>query len=103
MSKLLYFNGYFLLPADFEGDLNDALRELIKYREESNLPAHPTKKGTEPLIMPDEEDLKDGITMYSNLMTHMSEGTGKRISYTYSISREDKDTNQWIRKSEPRY
>jgi hypothetical protein len=31
--KTLALNVYFLLPDEFAGDLNDALREVIKYRE----------------------------------------------------------------------
>lgn len=35
--KILKLNVYFKLPNDFEGGLNDALREYIKYREDKNL------------------------------------------------------------------
>lgn len=35
--KVFGFNGYFLLPDDFEGNYNDALEELLKYRRMDNI------------------------------------------------------------------
>lgn len=35
--KVLHIDTYFLLPDDFDGDSNDAIRELLKYRESKKL------------------------------------------------------------------
>lgn len=93
--KMLYLNGYFLLPDDFEGGLNDALREMIEYRETNNFMAHPSNKNlTELLLIPDE-DIEQSKNLYSNLMIHMQEETGKRLSYAYSICRLSDDKKSW--------
>ena len=34
-SKVVSINIYFLLPDDFNGDLNDALEEIVKYRKDN--------------------------------------------------------------------
>lgn len=39
--KMLVSQFAFVLPDDFEGDFNDALREVIKYRESKDLPGIP--------------------------------------------------------------
>lgn len=51
--KILRMDFFFLLPDDFLGDYNDALRELIKYREENKLPARPVDLDTKPVHSPD--------------------------------------------------
>jgi len=35
--KILHLNTYFQLPDSFEGDVNDAIEELLKYRKEKKL------------------------------------------------------------------
>jgi len=35
--KVLHLNSYFLLPDDFDGDVNDAIQCLLEYRKNRNL------------------------------------------------------------------
>lgn len=55
--KVLYLDLYFKLPDDFKGDINNALRELIKYRESKGLSgAFITSDDADP---PKEEKIRE--------------------------------------------
>lgn len=93
--KMLYLNGYFLLPDDFEGSLNDALLEIVEYRKTNKYMPHPSNKNPDELILIPDEDIEQSKTLYSNLMIHMREDTGKRLSYAYSICKLKDDGLGW--------
>lgn len=52
--KIAHINIFFKLPDDFQGDYNDILLEVIKYRKENKLPPYPK----EIIEEPKEEEVK---------------------------------------------
>jgi hypothetical protein len=56
--KVLSMNIHFLLPDDFDGNLNGALLEIIKYRRSRQSPDYPSKN---ILTYDDKKDLWNGF------------------------------------------
>jgi hypothetical protein len=63
--KVLSMNFYFLLPDDFDGNLNGALLEIVKYRRHQKSPDYPLKNN-----MTDE----DKKNLFNDFLKAQSEG-----------------------------
>lgn len=46
--KIAHINIFFELPDEFEGDYNDILMEIIKYRKDNKLPPYPEEVVDKP-------------------------------------------------------
>lgn len=82
MKKVLGLNIYFKLSDDFEGGLNEALEEYIKYRKENNL-----------LRVPEYiKEKVHNIDMWDQFYNDVQEGNNVSGNFTLS---ELNDKNEW--------
>lgn len=82
-------NFYFLLPDDFVGNYNDALRELIKYREEKELPNNPVDVENKTAMKDDGSD-----SLWNEFLAAIEKE--KRFCGDVAFGAWDSEKNKWM-------
>jgi hypothetical protein len=91
--KMILFNGCFVLPPEFTGDLNDALLAWIEHNKAQST----TDEIKAATIELSDDEMKSNKSLYRDLMDQVGLGTGKKSSIVYSLSELNKETSTWTK------
>lgn len=83
--KVLSMNIHFLLPDNFNGNLNDALEEIIKYRKSKNLTKYKAI----------ELDRDDKISRWQTFLSVIQEGF--RLYGGIFVGEWNSENKKWVR------
>ena len=78
---------YFLLPDDFNGNFNDALRELIRYRE-----SLPNPKPFPPIVTLNNVERKSDWQLFLDAIKD-----GYKLYGSCFVGEWDKNKEEWVR------
>ena len=101
--KLFQFSCVYMLPDDFDGDMNDALEHLIRYRKTLN---HPDIKYTESNKITDEctdDDIRlldmEINPLYKSLMRSVHKGLDNRSAHLYRVLNYEPSQKKFIQEN----